>query len=107
MPLSLEKRKVLHCGRDQPMYSYNINDMPIAILQTFKDISIIRLTFEACNSSHYQAIYNSTSQVAEAVRRAFRLSAPELLWPAFTGYVLLKLMLESTVCAQHIVKTSI
>ena len=30
-----------------------------------------------------------------AMRRAFRLSAPELLWPAFTGYVLPKLMFNS------------
>ena len=55
----------------------------------------MRSTSEVCYSSHYQAIYKSTGQVTGAVKRAFRLSVPELLWPAFTGNVLPKLIFDS------------
>ena len=90
MPLSLEKCIVLHCGSNQPFNAYTIDDRPMASINLFKDLSVIH----CADNSHTElckAVYAKACRMAGAVRRIFQSKAPELIWPAYQSYVLLKL----------------
>ena len=92
MPLSLDKCGILHCGNQQAPNDYIINGKPLISVTSCNDLGIIRSSLDARYGEQCKAVYSQASQEAGAIRRCFRLKAPELLWPAFESYILPKLM---------------
>ena len=53
---------------------------------SFKDLGLVR-TSNSSYSTHCEMTAARANRAAGAVRRAFQLKAPQLLWPAFQSYV--------------------
>ena len=86
MPLTIEKCAVLHGGRKQPRHEYVLQGRSLASVDSFKDLGLVR-TSDSSYTTHCETAAASASRAAGAIRRAFQLKAPQLLWPAFQSYV--------------------
>ena len=97
MPLSHEKCAVIHCGNQETVRNYAaINNTFLVRVHVFEDLGIMLPASHACYEGNCQAIYSKANQEAEAIKRFFRLNAPELLWWAFENYIIPILMCNST-----------
>lgn len=103
MPLSTDKCTVLHCGRSQPFNAYFIQSSQMTRVDEMKDLGVVR-----SSSGHYvghcQAVVSKASKAAGAIRRAFQLRSPKLLWPAFQAYVTPILMYASAAWHPYLAK---
>ena len=86
MPLSIEKCAVMHCGKNQRLHSYVIKGKPLMCIDSFKDLGLVH-TSNSSYSTHCEMTAARAYKTAGAVRQAFQLKAPQLLWPAFQSYV--------------------
>jgi ribonuclease P/MRP protein subunit RPP40 len=91
MSLSLDKTVVMHCGYRQPSHDYYIGNTKLHAVDNFTDLGVRRT---ACGgySGHSDALAAKAARISGAIRRAFRSRSRDLLWPAFTYYVLPVLM---------------
>jgi ribonuclease P/MRP protein subunit RPP40 len=87
MPLSVQKSAVMHCGKRQPYHNYILSKQPMATADSITDLGVIRTTAPKY-SEHCQAVALKAAKTANAICRAFRCRAKELMWPAFSIYVL-------------------
>ena len=94
MPLSLGKCGVMHCGKNQPCYEYYIRGNPLPIMESFKDLGVLR-SGDGSYTAQCEAVSSSASKLAGAIRRLFQIKTPALLWPAFQSYALPTLMYGS------------
>ena len=53
---------------------------------SFKDLGLVR-TSNSSYSTHCEMTAARANRAAGAMRRAFQLKAPQLLWPVFQSYV--------------------
>jgi hypothetical protein len=81
----------MHCGYHQPLHDYHIGNTKLQTVDNFADLGVRRT---ACGgySGHSEALAAKAARISGAIRRAFRSRSRELLWPAFTYYVLPVLM---------------
>jgi len=87
MPLSIEKCGVLHCGKNQPFHQYNLGGQPLPIVDELTDLGVVRTADSTC-TRQCQAVAAKATRAACAIRRAFQRKYKQLMWPAFTRYVL-------------------
>jgi hypothetical protein len=86
MPLSDDKSLVMHCGSHQPFNIYALHGKPLKIVDNFTDLGVQR-SKNGSFSGHCQSLAARASKSAGAIRRAFRSTSRELLWPAFQCYI--------------------
>ena len=87
MPLSLDKCGVMQGGSHQPNNDYVIHGNTMYVLDSFKDLGAMR----SANSLHddqCSATALKASKVASAMKHLFQQNTPQLLWPAFTNFLL-------------------
>lgn len=94
MPLSIEKCLVMHCGRSQPNFAYNMHGSTINCAVAVKDLGVLRSS-NFGYEGHYQAVAAKANRMAGIIRHSFQLKCPQLLWPAFQQYVAPTLMYNS------------
>ena len=94
MPLSLGKCGVMHSRKNQPCYEYYIRGNPLPIMESFKDLGVLR-SGDGSYTAQCEAVSSSASKLAGTNRRLFQIKTPALLWPAFQSYALPTLMYGS------------
>jgi hypothetical protein len=103
MPLSTDKCSVLHCGPHQPLNNYFIKSHQMASVDQLKDLGVTRSS-SGYYVGHCEAVVSKASRAAGAIRRAFQLRSPKLLWPAFQSYVIPILMYASAAWNPYLAK---
>jgi hypothetical protein len=86
-PLSVSKCLVMHCGPRQPNNVYTINKQSISVVDSFRDLGVMRCA-DAQFSTHCHDVIAKANRMCGIIRRTFNSRHRNIMWPAFTSYVL-------------------
>ena len=87
MPLSVAKCFVLHCGGNNPQWTYTCNNSNLPSVNELKDLGILRTSQREC-STHCALVASKAKRAAGALFRSFRSRDRSLLWAAFVAFVM-------------------
>jgi ribonuclease P/MRP protein subunit RPP40 len=86
-PLSVPKCSVMHCGPRQPNYVYTINKQLISVVDNQRDLGVMRCA-DAQFSTHCHDVIAKANRMCGIIWRTFNSRHRNIMWPAFTSYVL-------------------